>query len=158
MSEATASSSSSSSLADRKKVYFVKLSENAKTPKQSSKYSAGHDLFSSREIIVPAYSRALVATDLIVKLPRGMYGRIAPRSGLALRNGVETGDLVIDEDHHGPIQVLFFNHSSRDLHINIGDRICQLICQPISYVRFCQLGGESGGSGDGGDEEIISYV
>ena len=34
-------------------------------------------------------------------MPRGNYGRVAPRSGLAVKNFIDVGAGVIDEDYRG---------------------------------------------------------
>lgn len=47
--------------------------------------------FSAYKVTVPAKGRVLCMTDLQVSLPTGCYGRIAPRSGLALKNGIDVG-------------------------------------------------------------------
>lgn len=48
---------------------------------------------------------------MALALPEGTYGRIAPRSGLAVKSGIGVGGGVIDADYRGPIGVLLFNHS-----------------------------------------------
>ena len=47
--------------------------------------------------VIKAGGRALVKTDLQVALPDGCYGRIAPRSGLAYKKGIDVGAGVIDQ-------------------------------------------------------------
>jgi dUTP pyrophosphatase len=47
------------------------LSEHAKAPTKGSVYSAGHDLYSAKEMIIPARGRALVATDISISVPVG---------------------------------------------------------------------------------------
>ena len=64
---------------------FHKLSANAVTPIQGSKYAAGLDLSAAEAKIIPSKGRALVKTDLQVAIPEGCYVRIAPRSGLAYK-------------------------------------------------------------------------
>lgn len=41
-------------------------------------------------------------------------GRIAPRSGLAVKNFIDTGAGVVDADYRGQVKVLLFNHSEVD--------------------------------------------
>ncbi len=60
-----------------------------------------------------------------------MYGRIAPRSGLAWKWGLGVGTGVIDSDYRGEIKVLLFNHSQSMVVIKTGDRIAQLIFEYI---------------------------
>lgn len=92
---------------------FVKLSENAFAPMKGSELAAGLDLrrfdnrfmikfwhwwlyvyllfYSAYECSVPARGKFLVKTDLQVEIPPGCYGRIAPRSGLAVKNFIDVG-------------------------------------------------------------------
>lgn len=61
---------------------FAKLSENAFAPVRGSEKSAGYDLRSAYDIVVPKNGKAVVKTDIQVEVPEGSYGRVAPRSGL----------------------------------------------------------------------------
>ena len=56
----------------------------------------------------------MVPTDVVVALPAGTYGRIAPRSGLALKHGIDVGAGVIDPDYRGNVGILLFNFSDTD--------------------------------------------
>ena len=51
--------------------------------------------FSAYNVTVPAKGRVLCMTDIQVRVPHGCYGRIAPRSGLALKNGIDVGGILI---------------------------------------------------------------
>lgn len=72
-------------------LYFHKLSENATKPSRASKLSAGYDLHSAVDLVVQSKGKALVPTDLQVKIPENCYGRIAPRSGLAHKHFIDVG-------------------------------------------------------------------
>ena len=72
----------------------------------------------------------LIKTGIALELPRGSYGRVAPRSSLAIR-GIETGAGVIDRDFRGEVKVLLRNHSDVDLRIYKGDRVAQLVIEKI---------------------------
>ena len=61
----------------------------------------------------------------------GTYGRIAPRSGLAVKNGISTGAGVVDRDYTGEVKVVLFNHSENDFEVKVGDRVAQLILEKI---------------------------
>jgi dUTP pyrophosphatase len=74
-----------------------------------------------------------VVTDLQIQVPEGFYGRIAPRSGLALHHHIDIGAGVIDEDYRGNVTVILFNHSDKLFVINRGDCVAQLICEKIYY-------------------------
>lgn len=76
----------------------------------------------------------LVDTQIAMAIPEGCYGWIAPRSGLAVRHGIDVGAGVIDSDYRGTIQVLLFNFGKEDFLIRKGDRIAQLIIERIVTV------------------------
>eukprot|EP00392_Amoebophrya_sp_AT5.2_P004119 g4127.t1 len=76
-----------------------KLTEHAVMPVKGSPDSAGFDLSSAYDYEIPAAGKMLVKTDLAVKMPPGVYGRVAPRSGLALKKHIDVGAGVIDADY-----------------------------------------------------------
>ncbi|KAI6240574.1 Deoxyuridine 5'-triphosphate nucleotidohydrolase [Aphelenchoides fujianensis] len=111
---------------------FARIHPDAKAPVYSSAHAAGMDLHSCEDAVVPARGRAMVDVGLKVEIPTGHYGRVAPRSGLAVKHGLDTGAGVIDEDYRGPVHVLLFNTSEQDYEVKKGDRIAQLIVERIS--------------------------
>ena len=78
-----------------------------------------------------ARGKELIFRDLQIEFPNGCYGRIAPRSGLALNHHVHGGG-VIDRDSRDNVGVLIYNHSDTAFIVTQGDRIAQLICEKIS--------------------------
>ncbi|KTW30655.1 deoxyuridine 5'-triphosphate nucleotidohydrolase [Pneumocystis carinii B80] len=109
-----------------------KLSDRAIIPTRGSPFAAGYDIYSVSHTIIPARGKALINTDISIAVPSGTYGRIAPRSGLALNASIDTGAGVIDSDYRGQVKVLLFNHGDADFEIKYGDRIAQLILEKIS--------------------------
>ena len=102
---------------------------NLLIPQKGSAKAAGFDLRSAEETTVPAYGKALISTGFSMTVPEGTYGRIAPRSGLALKNHIATGAGVIDRDYRGTVGIVLFNHGPDDFKVNRGDRIAQLILE-----------------------------
>jgi dUTP pyrophosphatase len=68
-----------------------------------------------------------------MQLPEGFYGRIAPRSGLALAHHIHICGGVIDQDYRGNIGVIIYKHSEILFLVFQGDRIAQLICGKICF-------------------------
>ncbi|KAG6828683.1 hypothetical protein H0H93_014794 [Arthromyces matolae] len=69
-------------LAPSSNLLIKRLSEKARIPTRGSPLSAGYDLYSAEDKIIPARGKALVDTQLSIAVPAGTYGRVAPRSGL----------------------------------------------------------------------------
>ncbi|XP_044746397.1 probable deoxyuridine 5'-triphosphate nucleotidohydrolase [Coccinella septempunctata] len=118
---------------------FSKILPEAATPVKGSKKAAGFDLKSAVECVVPPRGKALVDTGLVIQLPEGCYGRIAPRSGLAVKNFIDVGAGVVDEDYRGHLRVVLFNHGDEPFKVNVGDRIAQLICERVYYPELQEV-------------------
>lgn len=69
-----------------------------------------------------------VPTGLRVEIPAGFYGRIAPRSGLAAKHGVDVLAGVIDSDYRGEIKVLLTSFYL-PVSFHPGEKIAQLILE-----------------------------
>lgn len=124
-------------IADQLKVYL--RSEKATTPTKGSALAAGYDLYASEDAVIPAQGQGLVATDISIIVPIGTYGRVAPRSGLAVKHGISTGAGVIDADYRGEVKIVLFNHSSKDFEIKSGDRIAQLVLEKIINADIVEI-------------------
>jgi len=109
-----------------------KIHEDAVVPLRATEFSAGYDLTSVMDVYVPERGRVAVPTGISIRTPPDTYGRIAPRSGLALRHGIDVLAGVIDHDYSGEIIVILYNTSDTDHFIKKGDRIAQLILEKIA--------------------------
>lgn len=110
---------------------FKKLDSNAMLPTRGSPSAAGLDLYSIEAVCLHPNQRSLVRTGLAVAIPEGYYGRLAPRSGLATKRGVDVLAGVIDADYRGEIQCLLYNTGDEIVELPAHTRICQLIIEKI---------------------------
>ena len=110
------------------KVNIKKLSDNAIIPTQATKFAAGYDLYATEDAFVNKGCRKLIKTNISMEIAPGYYGRIAPRSGLAYKNGIDVLAGVIDSDYRGDIGVILYNTDKNiDFVVKKGDRIAQII-------------------------------
>ena len=84
-------------------------------------------------MMVPAKGKAIVPTDLSIALPHGTYGRVAPRSGLAVKHFIDVGAGVVDSDYRGPLGVVLFNFSEIDFESNF--KRFNFVVQVFAYIR-----------------------
>ena len=108
-----------------------KLSNNTALPKRSTRGAAGYDLCALQDCTIPAGGKGLVKTGLLISFPTGLYARIAPRSGLALKRFIDVGAGVVDSDYRGEVGVVLFNHGDQDFEVKMGDRIARLVLEKI---------------------------
>lgn len=112
-------------------IHFKKLSETAILPVRGSEQAAGLDMYASEGGVVPAHGFATIHTGVAVAVPQGYYARIAPRSGLSIKNGIFTLAGVVDSDYRGEVMIALANQSNEDYHIAAGDRVAQMIIESI---------------------------
>ncbi|HEY5885959.1 MAG TPA: dUTP diphosphatase [Pyrinomonadaceae bacterium] len=110
---------------------FKKVNERATLPSRGSELSAGLDLYSIEDIRIEPKQRILAKTGLAVAIPPGHYGRIAPRSGLAMKLGLDVLSGVIDSDYRGEIGCLLYNTGDETIQLPAKSKICQLIVEKI---------------------------
>ena len=110
---------------------FKRLDERATLPSRGSAASAGLDIYSIEDISIEPKQRVLARTGLAVAVPTGFYGRVAPRSGLAVKNGLDTLAGVIDSDYRGELCCALLNTGDETLTLPSGSRLCQLIIEQI---------------------------
>lgn len=101
--------------------------DTAKFPVRATPGSAGYDLYADEDLVVKTQYHELVKTGVGVIIPHGWYGRIAPRSSLALKWGIQVFAGVIDSDYRLQIGVILHNAGGQDFIVKKGDRIAQII-------------------------------
>ncbi|HVO11923.1 MAG TPA: dUTP diphosphatase [Vicinamibacteria bacterium] len=105
-------------------------------PEYASPAAAGADLRASEALVIEAGGRAAVPTGLRLQIPPGHVGLVWPRSGLAVRHGIDTLAGVIDSDYRGELRVVLVNHGREPFAVAAGDRVAQLLVQPLARAVF----------------------
>jgi dUTP pyrophosphatase len=108
-------------------------------PEYASPGAAGADLRASEALEIPPGGRAAVATSLRLQIPPGHVGLVWPRSGLAVRHGIDTLAGVIDSDYRGEVKVVLVNHGGEPVRIAAGDRVAQLLVQRVERASFAPV-------------------
>lgn len=114
---------------------FQKLSEKAIVPTQATFSDAGYDLFSTEIYILKPGERKLFKTNISTAIPQGYYGRIAPRSWLAYKHGIDVLAGVIDSGYRWDIGIILINFWQEDFAVNEWDKIAQFIIEKCHYVQ-----------------------
>ena len=121
-----------------------RLVSHATLPVRSTPGAAGYDLFSTDSYVVLPGRRVVVSTGISIQLPPGTYGRIAPRSGLAVKHGLDTLAGVIDPDYSGEIKVVLHNLDTvQPFVIRPGYRIAQLILEKFEVAEVVEQTNEN---------------
>lgn len=130
---------------------IVRLEPEAKIPVRSNPTDAGADLFSTESVMIHPGERKTVGTGIAMEIPEGFYGRVAPRSGLASKHGVDVLAGVVDSSYRGEVKVVLLNTDKHNtFHVEKGDRIAQLIIEShfnLPFLECDSLADSSRGAG-----------
>lgn len=137
---------------------FIERTEEGKTlglPVYQTEHSAGVDLFACtvQDVTIGPGEIKLIPTGIKIAIPDGFEAQIRPRSGLALRHGISMVNTpgTIDADYRGEIKVIMVNHGSEPFSFAHGERIAQMVFNPIVqsvWIETNQL--EVSARGEGG--------
>lgn len=119
-----------------------KLTTTAKIPERETIGSAGVDLSAdiNEDVIIYPHTTVKIPTSISVELPKGTFGAIVARSGLATKQGLRPANCfgVCDEDYRGNYIVALHNDSDETRVVTNGQRIAQLIIIPYIAANFVE--------------------
>lgn len=136
------------------------LHPNARIPTRNTDLDAGADLYSVEETLIAPHSRAFIDTGIALQaenseepiltvitkndasLKLRSYFRIAPRSGLAFKNGIDVLAGVVDLGYTNSIKVGLYNTSDEPFQVTKGMKVAQIIreiCVMDSFFEIAEL-------------------
>lgn len=101
--------------------------------------SAGYDLYSCQDTLVPAGKRCMIGTGIAVEFPENYVGRICDRSGMAVKKGLHVLAGVIDPDYRGEWKVVLLNTSEEDVMIEAQTRIAQVLFYQVANFQVTEV-------------------
>jgi dUTP pyrophosphatase len=121
------------------RVKVKKLKTNAIIPKYAHEGDAALDLYSTESYVVKPNRRQLVSTGIAMEFPEGYFASIRGRSGLALKKGIAILGGVIEYTYRGEYGVIVLNTGDEDFIISVGDRIAEVIIQPVVTAEVYEV-------------------
>jgi dUTP pyrophosphatase len=121
------------------KLKIKKLHKDAKIPTYAHEGDAGLDIYSVEEYTLKSGERKLFKTGISYELEPGYVSLIWDRSGLAAKHGIKTMGGVIEYTYRGELMIVLLNTSNIDFHVEVGDRIAQMLIQPIVTAKVEEL-------------------
>ncbi len=111
-------------------IKFKKLNNKTVLPFKQNEDDAGYDLTTIESYTLRANEFKTFNTGLQIanyESDNKSYLRIAPRSGMAVNNGINVLAGVVDSTYRGEIKIILHNNSNHNVLITAGDRIAQMI-------------------------------
>lgn len=124
------------------RIQIRRLDPDLPLPRYAHEGDAGLDLYSAVEITLEPLHRGLIPTGIAVAIPEGFAGFVQPRSGLAVKQGLSLVNTpgLIDSHYRGEIKAIAINlDPTTPITIRRGDKIAQLVIQPIARVELAEV-------------------
>ena len=116
--------------------------EGMSLPRYMTEHAAGMDLLAAcaDQVVLKPGERRAISAGISIALPQGYEAQVRPRSGLAARHGVTVLNApgLIDSGYRGELKVLLINHGAEAVGIERGERIAQLVVQPVAHARLVE--------------------
>jgi len=142
-------------------IAFRKTRPDAQMPQKTHAWDAGYDLYAVESLSIAPMERKIVHIGIEIEIPTGYYGRIAPRSGLAIKSGIDVLAGVVDCGYRDEVGVVLVNlnlphilftnpkdkrgitnsriFGDKNRHdINKGDRVAQIIIEKCHNVTWLE--------------------
>jgi dUTP pyrophosphatase len=125
------------------RIEIRRLDPDLPLPAAQHTHDAGYDLIAAEDVVIaPAGGRAAVRTGIAIAIPPGYAGFVQPRSGLALRHGVTclNSPGLVDSGYRDELRVVLANLDPVEpFTVRRGDRIAQLVVQPVASIEWVEV-------------------
>jgi dUTP pyrophosphatase len=120
---------------------FIKLNSDAVDPSYNYDGDSGFDLYSTEEVVLPPFGRALVSTGLAFEIKDGYEIQVRSKSGLALKQGlmVLNSPGTVDNSYTGEVKVILFNVNNHEFVVNKGMKIAQAVLTSVVNGKWVNL-------------------
>ena len=124
-----------------KNIQIELLNEDAIFPEYAYPTDSGFDLYSTEEVKLAPFGRALVPTGLKLSFDIGYEIQVRPKSGLALKQGITVLNTpgTVDSGYNGEIMVIVFNTNQTEFTIPKGMKIAQAVLCPVINGKYVNL-------------------
>lgn len=116
-----------------------KVRDTAQLPVYAHTGDAGLDMKAAESAELAPGERTAIPTGLAFELPQGTVGLVWDKSGRSLKEGLKTMAGVIDEGFRGEFMVVVLNTSNKTVKIEVGEKIAQLLIQPVHQVAIQEV-------------------
>ena len=111
-----------------------RLYEDSMVPLYAHPGDAGLDVFSHETVTLAPGERGVIGLGFSAEFPEGFVALVWDRSSTAIKTGIRSLAGVIDSGYRGEWRIAILNVSDTPIQINRGDKIAQVLIQPVERV------------------------
>ena len=121
------------------KLLVKKVNKDAFIPEYSFESDVGLDLISVEDVCFYPMEQKPVKTGLVLSIPKGHVGLIRDRAGIVTKMNVHTVAGTFDPGYRGEVSVMLVNFSEKEVEVEAGMKIAQLIVLPVVKVKISEV-------------------
>ena len=118
------------------KVKIKKLVKDAVLPSYGHIGDAGLDFCSTENFVLGPGMMKMFSTGISMEIPEGYVALAWGKSGLASKKGIAILGGVIDAHYRGEYKIILQNTSLDDFEVIAGDKIAQVLIQPVESAEI----------------------
>ncbi len=120
-------------------IKIKKLREDVILPSYALNGDAGMDVFSLDDVVINSGERHVFPLGFATEIPNGYCALIWDKSGLSSKYGLKVLGGVIDSNYRGEYMVCIINLGEDVCEIKKGNKIAQILIQPIIQAEFIEV-------------------
>jgi len=130
-----------SSYTPKRTLNYKKLNNEIPDPFYNYDSDSGFDLYSTEDITISPFGRALIPTGLIFDIPDGFEIQVRSKSGLAINQGlfVLNSPGTVDGGYLGEVKVILFNTNGSEYIVKKGSKVAQAVLCPVVNGKWVNL-------------------
>lgn len=121
------------------KIPAKKLYSDAQLPQMIREGDAAMDFYAYKDYVFSPGQKIIVSTGIAIAIPRGYWGNVRDRSGLAAKHDIHTMAGVFDSNYRGEVNIVMINLGKEEYNIKKGDRICQMIIEKHEDLEVVEV-------------------
>ena len=115
------------------------LDKGAYAPERAHETDAGADLRTRYAFSMDPYGTAVIDTGVHIEIPKGYMGQVCSKSGLNMKKNIFVPNGTVDSGYTGSVVVKLYNYGEETRRFSAGDKIAQIIIQPVECCEFEQV-------------------
>ena len=133
------------------KIKLIKFKEDLILPIRAHYNDAGIDCYAQEDFVLEGAINNKITGKLIslgfgLNIPDGYMAVLKPRSSMNIK-GIISQIGTIDSGYKGEIKAYFINTSDKSYEFKKGDKICQIVIEPVILADLVEELGEERGVG-----------
>ena len=120
-------------------IKIKKLREDVILPSYALEGDAGLDIYTREDAIINPQERYIFHTGFALEIPIGYCALVWDKGGVSMKRGLKVMGGVFEYTYRGEYTICLYNTGKEAQEFKKGDKIAQLLIQPITTVDLIEV-------------------